>query len=352
MATVATLETFIIDTFTRIDNGVETPVDKPDQIGGAGSYAIVGARTVLAPSALTMIVDHTPATLPAHMRAKLESFGHDMWAWRTRTDGHGTTRAKNAYDGEVRGFEYLSPPIDIYPADLPPARRPDWVHIVSYPARTRRALAELRAAESTGWRASVIWEPEPPCCTPEYMRDFAELTPQVDIISPNHTELLALHGLPPSPAMPDLVAPLEFLTRSLARLAPRVAAVVRAGPLGCCYVLRTEYDAYSAARPHDRQPEPDELVPVHWGAAFFGPQDAGRVRDPTGGGNAFAGALAAALAQGRDVNEAIILANVAASFVIEQDGVPELTVVDGIELWNGEQVAERVRRLTARVRGE
>lgn len=64
--------------------------------------AIVGARIFLSPSKLGMVVDYTPSTLPKAMRGAMESFGN-MWAWRVRNDGHGTTRAVNTYDGEVRG---------------------------------------------------------------------------------------------------------------------------------------------------------------------------------------------------------------------------------------------------------
>lgn len=50
-----------------------------------------------------MIVDYTPETLPLPMIASLEAFGKDMWAFRRRKDGHGTTRAVNRYRGQVRG---------------------------------------------------------------------------------------------------------------------------------------------------------------------------------------------------------------------------------------------------------
>lgn len=63
--------------------------------------AIIGARVFLPPSDLFMIVDYTPETLPAEMEEKLRSFG-DMWHFRKRTDGHGTTRAVNRYDGQKR----------------------------------------------------------------------------------------------------------------------------------------------------------------------------------------------------------------------------------------------------------
>lgn len=62
--------------------------------------AIIGARIFLPPSRLSMIVDYVD--LPAQMEEKLKSFG-DMWRYRRRTDGNGTTRAVNRYNGEKRG---------------------------------------------------------------------------------------------------------------------------------------------------------------------------------------------------------------------------------------------------------
>lgn len=47
---------------------------------------------------------------------------------------------------------------------------------------------------------------------------------------------------------------------------------------------------------------------------------------------------------------AVVWASVAASFVIEQNGLPHLSEEDGVYLWNGEDPRERVNRLRERVR--
>lgn len=76
-----------------------------------------------------------------------------------------------------------------------------------------------------------------------------------------------------------------------------------------------------------------------------------KVVDPTGAGNAFLGALSVALARGRSLEEAALWGSVAASFVIEQVGVPKLGWDDrdgGSETWNGERVADRLRHLAER----
>jgi len=90
-----------------------------------------------------------------------------------------------------------------------------------------------------------------------------------------------------------------------------------------------------------------------WLPAYFGDEDSAgqeKVVDPTGGGNAFLGGLAVALARGKGVVEAAAWGSVAASFAIEQVGMPLLTAVDerGRETWNGVAVEDRLEEFLAR----
>lgn len=89
-----------------------------------------------------------------------------------------------------------------------------------------------------------------------------------------------------------------------------------------------------------------------WTPAFFTKADAaaGRVVDPTGGGNTFLGGLGVALARGKTTEQAVCWASVAASFAIEQVGVPELGMNDdGEETWNGDRVQDRLEALQTRL---
>lgn len=89
-----------------------------------------------------------------------------------------------------------------------------------------------------------------------------------------------------------------------------------------------------------------------WIPAFFTKEDAaaGRVVDPTGGGNTFLGGLGVALARGKNMEEAACWGSIAASFAIEQVGVPELgRDDDGEETWNGDRVHDRLEALQARL---
>jgi sugar/nucleoside kinase (ribokinase family) len=76
----------------------------------------------------------------------------------------------------------------------------------------------------------------------------------------------------------------------------------------------------------------------------------GKVVDPTGGGNTFLGGLAVALARGKGIEEAAAWGSVAASFAIEQVGMPTLGYDDqGHETWNGVRVEERFEEFKTRL---
>lgn len=92
---------FILDVF-------EFPPDKPaveDQIGGGGTFAALGARMFLKPEQVQMIVDRG-SDFQSEWQTALDSYG-PCWVYR---DDHTrlTTKAKATYNGETRGFEYLT----------------------------------------------------------------------------------------------------------------------------------------------------------------------------------------------------------------------------------------------------
>ena len=133
----------------------------------------------------------------------------------------------------------------------------------------------------------------------------------------------------------DLCAP--FFTSDEVGFTPQGTLIVRAGDQGCF------------VRSHSEQ---------KWLPAYYAPEDndtanacASKVIDTTGAGNAFLGALTVGLQMGLD--DAIFAAcagNVAASFVVEQVGVPTLSSSEaGTELWNGADVIARFQTYRARL---
>jgi len=98
--------------------------------------------------------------------------------------------------------------------------------------------------------------------------------------------------------------------------------------------------------------------PGRWFPAFYqADKNPDRVVDATGAGNAFLGAFALRFGETGDLTEAAIFGSVAASFVIEQIGVPEFTRRNGYSplgggeedmgMWNGVRVLDRVEEYRA-----
>lgn len=100
-----------------------------------------------------------------------------------------------------------------------------------------------------------------------------------------------------------------------------------------------------------------EVVPIDpgvelWLPAYFGEGEAERVVDPTGGGNGFLGGLAIALARGKELQKAAAWGSVAASFAIEQVGMPVLGKDEmGRETWNGVLVEDRLDEYVKKAKG-
>jgi sugar/nucleoside kinase (ribokinase family) len=175
----------------------------------------------------------------------------------------------------------------------------------------------------------VIWEPVPDVCTPEGLETCYEALKLVNVVSPNHQELAAFFGLSGSRGE-DVDS--EVIERCAADWLAHgsesgLNVVVRAGKDGC----------YMASRNASK-----------WMPAYH-QLGSGKVVDPTGGGNTFLGGLAVGLARGKRLEEAAIWGSVAASFAIEQVGMPTLTYHTEGERWNGEVVEDRFESFRRRL---
>ena len=311
---------------------------------------------------------------------------------------------------QQRAFRYLTPKKRLTPADLSPnllcARA---FHLVCSPLRCqeivkdllarRRALAEAGGGEGFLPRPLIIWEPVPDLCTPDELLNCTNTLPLVDVCSPNHAELASFMGEKPQ----DIAAAeAESDGRGVRRMVERhceqllasmplktYTLVVRAGANGC-FIARNGGSRQKALATSKSKPQPKISIPAHhgplhpsltadlsallmalqdddghipipeieidpgiekWIPAYYGEGYAGepKVVNPTGGGNTFLGALAVALARGKSIEEACVWGHVAASFAIEQVGLPVLTIDEkGNERWNGIGVGERLKDLFKR----
>jgi sugar/nucleoside kinase (ribokinase family) len=197
--------------------------------------------------------------------------------------------------------------------------------------RSRRVV--LKPAQR---RPVIIWEPIPDLCTPAELENVREASKYVDVISPNGSELAEFFATGAVNMTRQQMV--SALVTDNGPWPSGKAVVVRDGADGCRVYLEGRV--------------------VHL-PAFH--QTAMAVVDPTGGGNTFLGGLAMAVSQSVDppsdaavralglgaklspfmcsMISASIHATIAASYAIEQVGMPRLNVPDGS--WNGSAYRDR-----------
>lgn len=156
----------------------------------------------------------------------------------------------------------------------------------------------------------------------------------IDVFSPNHLEMSALFSQqPPKVFQPDqLEAYARTFLDSTVGPSGQGYVVIRAAEHGCLVACRSE-EAFT------------------WFPAFYAPQST-KVKDPTGAGNAFLGGFAIGLQQCNNPLEAATYGTVAASFALEQIGLPCRDASGEKETWNGHNVQSRLQEYRARLRGE
>lgn len=172
------------------------------------------------------------------------------------------------------------------------------------------------------------------------------------VISPNHSELAGFYGIedPLDISSPSTIASLatKLVTAGIGPNGTG-AVVVRCGKMGCLVSSRKRMNVWLPAyySSEDSGTEESETGPKK------GEKNHPKVIDPTGGGNAFIGGLAIGLVRSSgNFVLAAAMGTVAASFAIEQIGIPKLEKrggKDGGELWNGVEVKERLEEYKKRV---
>ena len=233
-------------------------------------------------------------------------------------------------------------------------------------ARCKKIVTDILERRKHGGpslpRPLFVWEPIPDLCLPSELQVFWEALRLIDVVSPNEGELSAYFG---AQRMSEVVGrSKEMVVDEVMKrgIGPdgRGILVVRTGSRGCT--------AFSPEGTLQMRP-------------YFLPNDSNasseRVVDPTGGGNTFLGGFCKALVnhsvptgqeivsmikgekssgeeEGNERNEritaAIVMANVAASYAIEQAGMPELSEVGRKDLWNSEAFEDRVAAYITRER--
>lgn len=258
--------------------------------------------------------------------------------------------------GGRKAFKYLTPKLRLDEDSLSDEQiQARSFHMVCSPARCMslvrgimsRRQKLLDSSSSKNARPIFVWEPVPDLCSPEELGRLRDAARHVDVVSPNADEFASFFT-----SMPHCQSR-EAMVEALLGLRDEkplgTALVVREGAAGCtAYVGRRTL----------------HLMAYH--------QSKERVVDPTGGGNTFLGALAMGMtgstcpgvsvfddsrlrseSSSRFVDEKLLLgllhATVAASYAIEQTGMPRLSVTDP-DVWNGEAYQERFMQYFGRAR--
>jgi hypothetical protein len=200
-------------------------------------------------------------------------------------------------------------------------------HLFEWPQQLEERISDLFALRRQNGlidqRPLIIWEPPPLSCEKEHLSFFLSAARLVDVFSPNHLELFCIFGEQPSS---------PFNRMQVEDLAKKILDSGFGPERTCCIVVR--------AGEHGSMTLATGGVP-HWIPPYY--QVSSKIVDATGAGNAFLGAYAIGYLKTRDSYKAACYGSVAASFALEQTGVPRRTILDGHELWNGEDVHQRLK---------
>ncbi|KAL4769517.1 Ribokinase-like protein [Aspergillus nidulans var. acristatus] len=301
---------------------IRLPRQEPltDVLGGSGAYASLGARLFL-PTPLDRSLGwmmNIGNDFPEQTRRYFESWGATMIV--KEESSKPSTRGLLEYRDTTFGpkdFMYTTSvlQIDVSSLKSTPLIMSKAYHFLESPANIKSRASEILALrQSFGIpKPLIIWEPAPLSCKAENLQSCMEATHKEKIKSMALKFLNTNEGIGPD---------------------GKGIMIVRAGEEGCLVCARH--------------------IPPTWLPPFYR-YGHDKVVDPTGAGNAFLGAFAIGYLQTGDAVQAAYYGSIGASFALEQVGLPRLTRNEGAsasgELWNGEDVLERLREYRRGVRG-
>ncbi|TEA21613.1 Uncharacterized protein C8034_v003585 [Colletotrichum sidae] len=312
-----------------------------DVPGGSGFYSTLGARLAVPPGEAASVVCLIAAgdDFPQSVERQIEEWG--VTVHLQETQGKSTRGVLTYHDDtfEKKSFRYAALPLRPDLARLPDALvHASAIHILASPDDLTRQVEDLLALRANlgSPKASVVWEPSPLFCHLG-VDNHLIAAGCVDVVSPNDVELLQIARVTKNPGESWNRRLVENAAAKISGRHPqtgtsdassrRWVTVVRCGEHGNLTI--------------PRRGNPFWLPPYH----DVGSQ---RVVDATGAGNAFLGAFAAVFGTSGDEMLASAYGAVAASFAVEQVGPPRREVVDGKELWNGEEFGRRLQEYRAR----
>lgn len=316
MALFCTLGMFIIDE-NRYPSSSERSNDY-DIIGGAGLYALAGARIISGKERgrdVCAIVDKG-SDFPPLVEQELLTWNAGITFREDKS--RLTSRGVNIYDEDgVRHFEYLTPRKRIVAEDILADEfllRAKSFHLICSIDRCNELIDGIK--KKRNGNTLFIYEPLPDDCIIENLEKLMNLLPKIDVFTPNLHEALLFLGK--DKLNLDMESIAQRFYQHMTKL--NAGVVLRCGERGC-YVMSDRVR---------------DLFPAYH-------QDQNNVRDVTGGGNLFCGGFAAALALTYDWKISAICGNIVSGCIIELLGMPKVTQMAGDdEKWNGLSLKERL----------
>ncbi|CAI6339761.1 unnamed protein product [Periconia digitata] len=319
-----------------------------DVLGGSASFVTLGQRLFASTPPEVGCLVIAGNDFPSNVKRTFDEWGITL-VTKVRTDRK-SSRGKLVYQDTTFGrmtdtllicklianrhtaktFEYNGEPLRATPDDLvgTPLLHAKAIHLFGSPKEIVvqvPQLLKLRNDQGISERPLIVWEPLPAACTKANREAILAACQVVDVFSPNHLEIAAVFEDAP---LPDFdTERWENFGQSIldSSLGPSGAGVVviRAGENGAVAMSQT-------------------MRPI-WLPSYY-EQGSSKVIDPTGAGNTFLGGYIAGWQHTGDICEAMKFGHVAASFAVEQIGLPKLGSVAGRQLC--EQWCERCSSIT------
>ncbi|KAH7138469.1 Ribokinase-like protein [Dendryphion nanum] len=308
-----------------------------DIIGGSGTFVTLGQR-IFANNPLTVgCLVVAGEDFPKDIESGLQKLGVKLVL--KRKEGENSSRGLLKYKDDTFGaksFTYTCGPLRASPKDLEGTTLlgAKAVHFFATPEEILVQVPELvrlREQRGTVQRPLVVWEPLPASCKVENMQKFVDACKLVDVFSPNHLEMVSLFTDNPATGLSggDLEGYGEQLLKSPIGPTGDGILIVRSGEYGSLSMS-------SSSR-------------AKWLPPFY-EVGSSKVVDPTGAGNTFLGGYIFGWHATHSQNEAIYHGHVAASYALEQIGLPILDKEGDQELWNGVAAMDRLAEYKARLR--
>ncbi|KAF2213664.1 hypothetical protein CERZMDRAFT_39573 [Cercospora zeae-maydis SCOH1-5] len=307
---------------------------REDVVGGSVTFATLGAR-ILSPedpeSIRLVLLKGTD--FPAGVIRMFEGWKVDLILLARGDIPSARGIVHYGASESQRYFERLTLPLNTTPNDLEEsgllyARCFHFFEVpgtltpsVSTIMNARRAVHDLE-------RPLFIWEPQAKSCSPADLDEHLMAAGSIDVFSPNHMELASFFS--------DGSESSFDCGRAESHAARFVQEGIGAGD-GCAVIRCAEHGCLVMSR----------TIPPTWLPAYYSPGSE-KLVDTTGAGNAFLGGFAIGHQETGSYVEAAKYGAVAASFVVEQVGLPDLKGEGVWEVWNGGSAKQRLKEYQRR----